>query len=196
MIHAFGNYPDRFHPHAHLIVTDGLFRDNGMFHVMRNVDLKPLEDIFRANIFKMLKKEEKVDDDLIRKISGWKHSGFSVHNGVRIEKGNKKGREALSQYIARNAFNQERVTSLDNANKIIYRSKLQKEKDKGKNNYKVYDAEAFIAALPQHIPDKSFQMVRYYGFYSNKSGGIREKEWKNRFETGRHPINQKAITYH
>jgi hypothetical protein len=65
---------------------------------MRNVDINPLEDIFRANIFKMLKKEEKVDDDLIRKISGWKHSGFSVHNGVHIEKDNKKGREALSQW--------------------------------------------------------------------------------------------------
>ncbi|MBT4287619.1 MAG: hypothetical protein HOD92_09800 [Deltaproteobacteria bacterium] len=32
----------------------------------------------------------------------------------------------------------------------------------------MYDAEAFIAALTQHIPDKLFQMVRYYGFYSNK----------------------------
>ncbi|MBT4525208.1 MAG: IS91 family transposase, partial [Deltaproteobacteria bacterium] len=42
----------------------------------------------------------------------------------------------------------------------------------------VYDAEAFIAALTQHIPDRSFQMLRYYGFYSNKSRGLREKERK------------------
>ncbi len=29
--------------------------------------------------------------------------------------------------------------------------------------------------ITQHIPEKSFQMVRYYGWYSNKSRGIRNK---------------------
>ena len=171
IIHTFGNYPDKFHPHVHLIVTDGLFRNTGTFYVMRKVDLKPLEDIFKVSIFKMLKKEGKINDDLINKLSQWKHSGFSVHNGVRIEKDNNKAREALSQYIARNAFSQERVTFL-NSSKIIYRSKLQKEKDKGKNNFKVFNTQEFIAALTQHIPNKSFQTVRYYGWYSNKSRGI------------------------
>ena len=33
----------------------------------------------------------------------------------------------------------------------------------------------FIAAITQHIPDKSFQLVRYYGWYSNKMRGQREK---------------------
>jgi len=51
-------------------------------------------------------------------------------------------------------------------------------KGKNKKNFGVYDAEAFIAALTQHIPDRSFQMVCYYGFYSNKSRGLREKERK------------------
>ncbi len=31
------------------------------------------------------------------------------------------------------------------------------------------------AAITQHIPDKSFQMARYYGFYSNRSRGERNK---------------------
>ncbi len=33
----------------------------------------------------------------------------------------------------------------------------------------------FIAAITQHIPDKSFQLVRYYGWYSNKMRGQRDK---------------------
>ncbi len=53
-------------------------------------------------------------------------------------------------------------------------------KGKNKKNFAVYDAEAFIAALTQHIPDRSFQMIRYYGFYSNKSRGLREKERKGK----------------
>ncbi|MDH3982469.1 MAG: transposase, partial [Kiritimatiellaceae bacterium] len=34
----------------------------------------------------------------------------------------------------------------------------------------------FIAAITQHIPDKSFQLVRYYGWYSNKMRGQRNKQ--------------------
>lgn len=83
IIHTFGNYPDKFHPHVHLIVNDGLFRDTGTFYVMRDVDLKPLEEIFKATVFKMLKKEGKIDDNLIRKLSQWKHSGFSKTSPTR-----------------------------------------------------------------------------------------------------------------
>lgn len=40
---------------------------------------------------------------------------------------------------------------------------------------RLYSAEEFIAAITQHIPKKNFQMVRYYGWYSNKSRGMRAK---------------------
>ena len=50
-IHTFGDYPEKYHPHLHAIVTDGLFTERGTFYVMPKVDSKPLEDIFRARIF-------------------------------------------------------------------------------------------------------------------------------------------------
>jgi len=31
-----------------------------------------------------------------------------------------------------------------------------------KKNFELYTAEEFLAAITQHIPEKSFQMVRYY----------------------------------
>ena len=49
-----------------------------------------------------------------------------------------------------------------------------------KKNFEVYTAEEFIAAIAQHIPEKSFQMVRYYGWYSNKSRGIGNKQGAER----------------
>jgi hypothetical protein len=30
-------------------------------------------------------------------------------------------------------------------------------------NFEIFSAQEFIAAITQHIPDKHFQMVRYYG---------------------------------
>jgi hypothetical protein len=36
-----------------------------------------------------------------------------------------------------------------------------------------FDPVDFIAAITQHIPEQGAQMVRYYGWYSNKSRGMR-----------------------
>ena len=55
-IQTFGDYAGRFHPHLHAIVSDGLFKKTGAFYVMPKVDLKPLEEIFRAKVFNMLKR--------------------------------------------------------------------------------------------------------------------------------------------
>ncbi len=120
-IHTFGEYPDKFHPHLHAIVTDGLFRDTGTFYVMRNVDISPLENLFRAEVFKFLKKEGKITAELIRKLMGWRHSGFSIDNGVRIEREDTKGREAIAQYIIRNVFNIKKVKFVEKTNKSFTR---------------------------------------------------------------------------
>ena len=36
--------------------------------------------------------------------------------------------------------------------------------------------------ITQHIPDKSFQLVRYYGWYSNKMRGQRKKRAEEKVE--------------
>jgi len=46
----------------------------------------------------------------------------------------------------------------------------------GSLNFEVFTPCDFIAAITQHIPDKSFQLVRYYGWYSNKMRGQRDKQ--------------------
>ena len=124
---------------------------------MKDVDLKPLEELFRNEIFKFLRKEGKISDEIIRKLSAWKHSGFSIDNGVRIKKGDKDGREAIAQYMMRNIFNVENITYIEKTGKVIFRTKMQKGKNK--KNFAVYDAEEFIAAITQrtlvrHITQK------------------------------------------
>ena len=140
---------------------------------MKDVDLKPLEELFRAEMIKFLKKERKITDELINKLFAWKHSGFSIDNGVRIKKDNKDGREAIAQYMMRNVFNTENITYIEKTGKVIFRTKMKKGKNK--KNFVVYDAEEFIAAITQHIPKKNFQMTRNYGWYSNKNRGLRAK---------------------
>ena len=56
---------------------------------------------------------------------------------------------------------------------VIYRSRMHANT---KRNFEIFSAQDFIAAITQHIPDKGFQMVRYYGSYSNRARGDRAKK--------------------
>jgi hypothetical protein len=58
--------------------------------------------------------------------------------------------------------------SSDGVSKVIYQSK------DGRST-KTFEALDWLAQLVTHIPNKGEQMVRYYGFYSNKSRGLRKK---------------------
>ena len=44
----------------------------------------------------------------------------------------------------------------------MYRSDMTHGKNK--KNFELLPAEEFIARVTQHIPEKGFQMVRYYGY--------------------------------
>ncbi|PJA72739.1 MAG: IS91 family transposase, partial [Nitrospirae bacterium CG_4_9_14_3_um_filter_53_35] len=137
-IQTFGEYPDRFHPHLHALVSDELFKRAGTFYVMPKVDLKFLEEIFRAKVLGMLKAEGKIGDETIRKLLIWRHSGFNVHNGVRIRRSDAEGRERLSRYILRNTFSVEKMSYAEETGHVIYQSKMTHGKNK--KNFEVYEA--------------------------------------------------------
>jgi hypothetical protein len=84
-----------------------------------------------------------------------------------------KGQEALAQYIIRNPFSLKKVSYQQETGQVIYRSKMSHGRNK--KNFEVFKALDFIAAITQHIPEQSFQLVRYYGWYSNRMRGDRKK---------------------
>jgi hypothetical protein len=163
-----------FNPHAHVIVSDGWFYGEGAFRVSLTPNPKDLEDLFRYEVFKMLKAEGKITDAVIENMMNWHHSGFNVYCGDAIWPHNEEGLENLARYIIRASFSQERMNyisasdSSDGVAKVVYASK------DGKTS-KTFDALDWLAQLVTHIPDRGEQMVRYYGYYSNKSRGLRKK---------------------
>jgi hypothetical protein len=122
----------------------------------------------------MLKRKGKIVDDLIQKLMNWRHSGFSVYAGNRIARDDKDGQEALAQYIMRNAFAEEKITYIEDTGQVLCRSDMTHGKNK--KNFELFPAVEFIARVTQHIPEKGFQMVPYYGWYSNRAKGRRRKE--------------------
>jgi len=171
-IHTFGEYMD-FHPHLHALVADGLFIRDGLFHVMPQVSLEPLEQLFRARIITFLTQKGLLPPDRARMLRGWVHSGFNVHRSRRVLPEERADLERLAQYIIRNPFAVEKMQVNQPGGPIIYRSGMN---EKIHRNFEVFSPCDFIAAITQHIPDKSFQLVRYYGWYSNKMRGQRDKQ--------------------
>jgi len=79
---------------------------------------------------------------------------------VRIRSEDEKGIENLSQYIIRNTFSQEKLKYEEGDTSVIYRSKMTHGTNK--RNFKVFSPLEFIASITLHIPEPSFQLVRYY----------------------------------
>jgi hypothetical protein len=79
---------------------------------------------------------------------------------------------ALEEYILRNPFSVEKMTLESPTDLVIYRSRLNAKINR---NFEVFSPTDFLAAITQHIPDKGAQMVRYYGWYSNKMRGVRHR---------------------
>src|SRR3989339_124787 len=172
-VQTYGDFLN-FNPHLHAIVSDGCFLKDGSFHTAPIFIIKDLEEAFQYEVLKMFKKEGKINDTIIENMLSWHHSGFNVYIGDRIESDDKAGLGNLARYIIRACFSQERLVYIpaeksdDGVAKVIYTSKDRKFR-------KVFMVLDWLARLTTHIPGRYEQTVRYYGFYSNKSRGMRKK---------------------
>jgi hypothetical protein len=137
-------------------------------------DPKDLEHAFRWEVLKMLKDEGKITDLVIENMLSWYNSGFNVYCGIPVRPSDKDGLERLAQYIIRAPISQERMTYIpaseaaDGIARVIYDAK-------DGSASKTFLAIDWLAQLITHIPNKGEQTVRYYGYYSNKSRGMRKK---------------------
>lgn len=141
---------------------------------MAKEPIKPLAELFRARVLVMLRREGLIDDTFIANIMNWRHtSGFSVHNSVRIAANDEAGITNLAQYIMRSPFSISKLSYNNSTGMVVYRSKMTHGKNK--KNFSISTAEEFIAGITQHIPNQNFQLVRYFGWYSNRMRGERSK---------------------
>lgn len=69
-VHTYGDFLN-FNPHLHAIVSHGCFRPDGTFQTAPDFDQQDLEEAFRYEVLKMLKKEGKI----LRHLNLW-----DIHN--------------------------------------------------------------------------------------------------------------------
>ena len=173
-IQTFGDMVN-FNPHLHIIATDGCFDGGGNY--IRGIEpiAKDIEQVFQVEVLRMLIKEGKIGEFVLNNMMGWHNSGFNVYCGKRVGYEERDDLERLAQYIVRAPISEDRLKYIregeleDGKSKIIYESKRTRKKE-------VFEGRDFLAKLTTHIPNKGEQLVRYYGYYSNKARGIRKKK--------------------
>jgi len=170
-VQTFGDLAN-FNPHIHVLAADGAFDADGGFRVLPPIPRRVLEPWFRAEVLALLRREGQVSAALAEKMLAWRHTGFSVHNAVRVRASDAAGRRRLAQYMLRAPFSLEKMSYEPVSGTVIYRSRMHKTL---KRNFQVMHGADWLAQLCRHIPDRFEHLVRYAGWYSNRSRGKRRR---------------------
>jgi len=161
-----------FNPHIHVLAADGAFDAGGGFTVLPPIPRKLLEPWFRKGVLALLRREGLVSEPLAEKMLAWRHTGFSAHNSVRVRAGDAAGRRRLAQYMLRAPFSLEKMSYDPESCTVIYRSRMHKTLTR---NFQVMHGADWLVQLCAHIPDRFEHLVRYAGWYSNRSRGKRRR---------------------
>jgi hypothetical protein len=181
VLHTFGETKD-YHVHTHMIVSwGGIENDTHLLKPIKGEFVKYdfLKDKFRNKfedeLVKLYDNNELIHNfnnktDLNRFLKRINDKKWIIHLEKPMDIPEKVVRY-IGRYSKRTCLSEYKITKME-GKKIAFRYKDNKCKDK---NGKPIEMEMeleytdFFPRLLQHVPLKYFRLVRYYGFYSNKS---------------------------
>ncbi len=173
---SFGNL---LNPHAHLhaLSSLGTFDRQGNFHpAPAELDLSPLEDLFREGTPHMMLEREKITPERAEMLRSWHHCGFSLDSSRKVEAEDRKSLESLLQYIERPPVSLERLTYRENG--MVHYRGGKFHPGLGEDHHLLSGVE-FLATLVPHISLRYEVTIRSYGALSTTKrkscGWIEEK---------------------
>lgn len=180
-IQSFGTLLN-WQPHIHMLATDGAYREDRSFVPLSFHYLETLAEAFRRAVLAEFVRRGLFTPEIADSMLAWPHSGFHVHNGVRIEADDDRGRLQLARYAARAPLSLNRMTyDLDEGTVTIASDKTQGPTA----GIHRFDALEFLARLLAHVPRKGEILVRYCGAYSVR----RRAAWRERGILGPRPAH-------
>ncbi len=160
-----------FNPHLHILVTEGGFDKHDRFIRQKFIPFKAMRKTWQYQVltqFKAALPKNMVFSMLIYQLFKKYRAGFYVYLPKESRITNKKRiAKYVARYIRHPAVANTRLHRYDGKTVTFW----YKDHEGGRCFVTVTVRE-FIKALIQHIPDRNFKMIRYYGAYSR---GIKGK---------------------
>ena len=108
-----------FHPHLHLLLTEGGVDWVGIFHRLPRLDDARLAEIFAREVLRFLVGKGLLSPEWAERILSWRHTGFNVHSRVRAK--TKFEAVRVGKYMIRPVLALERLLFLDREGTVGYR---------------------------------------------------------------------------
>ena len=162
-----------FNLHIHLLITEGGFDRSGKFVHKKFIPYRALRRTWQYQVLTNLKKalpKTKENAMLIDRLFKDYKKGFYV---FAPKESRITSRHRVSRYVARYvrhpAIANSRICGYDGEEVTFWY--IDRE---GSKHYKTMSVDNFIhAMIIQHVPERQFKMIRYYGAYCRK--------WKSRY---------------
>jgi hypothetical protein len=169
-VQTFGSVA-HFHPHLHVLMSDGAFRRDGTYVPLPVPEPAVLEEAWRRSVLAEFVRREWLEEEAVAGMLAWPHSGFGAYLGPRIEE-----REALlrvARYSARAPVAESRLRY------DAERAEVELVADRVDGPYAgVHRMPAleFLARWVDHVPERYEVRVRYAGAYATR----RRVWWRRR----------------
>ena len=170
ILHPFGKNL-KFYTHLHVILTEGGFDKKGNFIRKQFIPAIQFRKCWMYHVLKNLQNAG-VPNKLVSELYAtygvngfhvWLHRAGTIYRPKDVAK-------YIGRYVRHPAIANSRITDFDGKTvKFFYN-----EHRDGKNERQdvVMGAKEFVLALLQHIPEKQFKMIRYYGAYARRAKGF------------------------
>ena len=156
----------QWHPHLHLITTDGGRVPDGSWRPLPEWDSVQLMRLFRERLLGRLVEQRAMSKELVAKLLAWRHPGFCAHVGETIVREDKQRLEDRAAYLVRNPLSLKKLVYLDGQQAVLYRSKMNPFLGR---NFEALDPVEWLARMSDHIvrprtaPDAVLRRVRQSG---------------------------------
>lgn len=127
------------------------------------VDREKISGVFAEHVLAALHAKELISDEVVTQILSQAHSGFSVWLGEAFKDSDSE--RFVARYIERGPVSLEKISiehdivTYTTADHAVHES----------------DALEFLALLSTHVPKRYESLTRYYGWYSSRTKGERDK---------------------
>ena len=171
------SYGDRLnlHPHVHAIASRGVWSSEGSFEPIPALDSGQLMLLFRHHVLKNLLACGRIGQATLDILDRFHHPGFSAFEGEGVAAADSAARERLASYIIHAPFSLARLHYDRDAGIVTYDPRPCSRANPLPTVAERFSPLDALAALTAHIPEKGQQVVRYYGYYSNKARGQRRR---------------------
>jgi hypothetical protein len=125
------------------------------------VDEHAAELLFRHKVMRLLQDVGLLTEERTELLLSWRHTGFSVHNRVRVEPEDGPAVERLARYIMRPPISLERI-GWSGDGEVLYQPKGGHDGGPGphRDPVEAFDPAEFLARVIMHVPEPRRHLVR------------------------------------